>query len=161
MSTSLTLLDQIIEIAQAQEKELNKANLLLHKASRTVGESALLYHLKLLRQLLESEEGKLPSRMKLGDKDMMVSLGVDNPTLLPSYLSKAHWDKLPETLDIGKQACITSHYWGDKTWIGRKGTIEAHYINQDDCGDMGKAYYTLRDENGMLFSVRCEFCALC
>ena len=73
LNNSLQLLDQIIEMAQAQEKFLKEANLKLNKATRTLGESSLVYHLKILRTLIQ-EEDKVPSQIKLGEKNFAVCL---------------------------------------------------------------------------------------
>ena len=82
MKRSLELLEQILVIAEAQEKEMNEANIKLHKASRTVGESALLFHLKCLQELMAIEiaEGVSvpvpPTTITLpGDKTYTVSYG--------------------------------------------------------------------------------------
>lgn len=74
LDRSLVLLDQIIEMAQAQEVELNTCRLAQHKALLTVGEGALLHHLKLLKELLE-KEATLPEQVILKEKAFTVSRG--------------------------------------------------------------------------------------
>ena len=60
MRKSLQLLEQIIEAAENQDAEFKKNNAST-KGSRTVGESWMVYHLKLLEELLEEEEKKRES----------------------------------------------------------------------------------------------------
>ena len=148
---ALQLLDQIIEMSKAQDKELDECNLKLHRASRTIGQSAALFHLFKLKELL-NESPTIPNSVTFSDKTFQVSLGFVSPGL-PSWA-----DKLPETLDIGKKmrVCKTGH-----TWVNREGEVIQHYINWDDCGDWGKAYYLLKDESASLFPVRSEYCELC
>lgn len=79
MNQSLTLLNQIIEMAEAQEIELKKAHLLQHKATRTLGESALLFHLKELLKLLQQECNAFPPVIQVGEKTLNVALGNEEP----------------------------------------------------------------------------------
>ena len=50
MKESLELLDQIIEAAEVEDLEFKKANM-KKKASLTIGESWMIFHLKLLKKL--------------------------------------------------------------------------------------------------------------
>ena len=54
MKTSLKLLNQIIEAAEADDLTLKKTNL-MKKASLTVGDSWMIFHLRLLRETLRKE----------------------------------------------------------------------------------------------------------
>ena len=54
MKTSLKLLNQIIEVAEADDLELKKVSL-RKKASLTAGDSWMVFHLKLLREALKKE----------------------------------------------------------------------------------------------------------
>lgn len=55
MNRQLILLDQIIEMAEQQEEELKKYYIMIHKASKTLGDSALLFYLKALKDLIIEE----------------------------------------------------------------------------------------------------------
>jgi hypothetical protein len=81
MTRSLELLDQILEMAKAQAKELDDYNILRHKALRTLGENAVVYHLGVLKELITKESsGELPDpTVNLGGKILQVSFG-DEPT---------------------------------------------------------------------------------
>jgi len=57
MRKSKELLDQIIEGVESYDLELKRHNIKTD-ASRTVGESWMAYHLKLLKELLEEEENE-------------------------------------------------------------------------------------------------------
>ena len=59
MSTELNLLNQIIEIAEAQDKEVRAYNTLRHKETKNVGISSLMYHLGVLKELMEKKEEAL------------------------------------------------------------------------------------------------------
>jgi hypothetical protein len=72
---ALQLLDQIIEMAEAQEKELKSAYLALNKASWTVGELALLHYLKVLKELLASQPKTDWDKIALDNKTLHVALG--------------------------------------------------------------------------------------
>jgi len=50
------LLDQIISLAEQQDKEWKAINLAKHKASQTIGDSALIFHLNALKELINREE---------------------------------------------------------------------------------------------------------
>ena len=64
-------------------------------------------------------------------------------------------DKLPEKLDIGKHVKVVKGH----SWIGKSGIVKTHFINGDDCGDWGKAYYNfIADDNKEQYSVRTENC---
>jgi len=54
MKTSLKLLNQMIEVAEADDLESKKTNF-AKKASLTVGDSWMIFHLKLLREALQKE----------------------------------------------------------------------------------------------------------
>jgi hypothetical protein len=54
MRGSLRLLDDIIEAAEAQDLKFREENL-KNKASLTVGESWMVFHLKLLKELMRKE----------------------------------------------------------------------------------------------------------
>ena len=73
---AIQLLDQIIEMAKAQDKELNECNLKLHRASRTVGQSAVLFHLLQLKELL-NQSPIIPNTITLGNKQLIISTGSD------------------------------------------------------------------------------------
>lgn len=73
MNTALNLLDQIIEMAQAQATELDQLNLERHKASKTIGTNSIVFHLHQLRELLTTKP--LPSTIELGNKTMTVAYG--------------------------------------------------------------------------------------
>lgn len=74
MKQSLNLLEQIIEMAEVQSKELDAFNILRHKASKTLGENAVVFYLKQLRDLLQ-EEAKSTKTVNLGDKTFSIALG--------------------------------------------------------------------------------------
>lgn len=159
MNQALDLLDQIIVVAQAQAKDLDDYNLMRHKALKTVGKNALVHNLEMLRELLDKEQETKPSTtITLAGKDYVLALG-DNQFRSPGLPEWA--DKLPKVLDIGKRAKITGGYAGKGSWIGREGVITQHYVNGDDCGDWGKLYYGMIDDNGVYFYARCEYCTLC
>lgn len=77
MNRVLELLDQIIELAEEQEKALNQANIALHRASRTVGESSVLFHLKALRELIVKETLS-SGPIKLGNKSFDIAIGTNH-----------------------------------------------------------------------------------
>ena len=54
MRESVRLLDDIIEAAEVHDLEFKKVNL-KKKASLTVGESWMIFHLKLLKELIQKE----------------------------------------------------------------------------------------------------------
>jgi hypothetical protein len=76
MKKSLELLEQILEIANAQEQELNAAYIKQHKALRTLGESSLLFHLKALKELIieEAKAGKFEESVDIRGKNFLVAL---------------------------------------------------------------------------------------
>ena len=74
MTKELQLLDQIIEMAEAQQKELNELNLKLHRASKTLGDTALVYYLGVLKELLTSQPTKT---LDLKGKTLTVALGIE------------------------------------------------------------------------------------
>tara|TARA_R100000005_G_C4911369_1_gene148888 strand:- start:485 stop:661 length:177 start_codon:yes stop_codon:yes gene_type:complete len=53
---SLDLLEQIIERAHYDDLLHKKKSIENHEASKAVGESWMLFHLKLLKELLENEQ---------------------------------------------------------------------------------------------------------
>lgn len=55
MKETLDLLDQIIEAQKAQDLEFKRKNL-KKKASLTVGDSWMVFHLNRLRELLQKED---------------------------------------------------------------------------------------------------------
>lgn len=55
MNRSLILIDQIIEMAKEQDKELCDMYTKLHKSTRTIGDSAVVFYLARLRELLVEE----------------------------------------------------------------------------------------------------------
>jgi hypothetical protein len=57
MKRSIKLLDQIIEAAELTDLK-HKQNNIKNKASRTVGESWMVYHLKLLKESLQEENAQ-------------------------------------------------------------------------------------------------------
>lgn len=52
MTQSIDLLDQIIEMAQVQAKDLDAYNLMRHKAMKTIGINPVVYNLQQLRELI-------------------------------------------------------------------------------------------------------------
>ena len=52
----IELINQLIEMSIVQDKEINNLNHLLNKSNRTVGESPLTFHLKVLKGMLEKEQ---------------------------------------------------------------------------------------------------------
>ena len=127
MTKELQLLDQIIEMAEAQEKELKQANLALHKASRTVGDGALLVHLRFLTELMKAEaSAPMPTTIQLGDKNFTVCLGSVANTPFYSPGPPVNADKLPDKLDIGLFVKVTRP---NHTWFGWGGEVVKHYIN--------------------------------
>jgi hypothetical protein len=63
-------------------------------------------------------------------------------------------DKLPDKLDIGRKIEVIKD-----SWNGKSGIITNHYINGDNCGDWGKAYYQFHAYgNSGIYSVRVENC---
>jgi hypothetical protein len=162
MKQSLELLDQIIEMAQAQAKELDQFNLQRHKASRTIGENAVVFYLKLIQ--LESQGTATQPHVTLQGKTFQVALGAAPYNVIwpEANLAFPRWrvtKQLPATLDVGKRARITQE---GNSWFGIEGIIEQHYVNGDDCGDFDQIYYTIRaDKNGELYPIRAEHCTLC
>lgn len=75
MKRSLELLNQILEMAEAQSELINKYYMAMHKASLTLGEKAVTFHLKQLRDLIQEEYATNNSRVTLGGKTFTVSLG--------------------------------------------------------------------------------------
>lgn len=63
-------------MAEAQEKELKACHLALNKASQTVGEGATLHHLRILKELLESET-RVAQELILRGKTLTVSYGME------------------------------------------------------------------------------------
>lgn len=59
MTRTKELLNQIIEMAKVQAIELDKYNILIHKAMRTVGDNPVVFHLDLLKELIEIESKEL------------------------------------------------------------------------------------------------------
>lgn len=57
MKETLNLLDQIIEVQEAQDLEFKRKNA-KKKASLTVGDSWMTFHLNQLRELLRKEDAK-------------------------------------------------------------------------------------------------------
>jgi len=55
MKESLKLLDQIMEKAMFDDEEHKKEMIAKHKASKTVGESWMIFHLKKLKELIQKE----------------------------------------------------------------------------------------------------------
>ena len=74
MDRSICLLDQILEMAKEQAKDLDEYNIKRHKAMRTIGKNAVVFHLELLKELI-LEESKFQSQVTLGGKQLEVSLG--------------------------------------------------------------------------------------
>jgi hypothetical protein len=74
MLRSLHLIDDLIEIAKAQQEELYAYRKAAHKALKTVGDTSLLFHLQTLKELIQ-EESKMPSTVVLDGKSFEVSLG--------------------------------------------------------------------------------------
>jgi hypothetical protein len=72
MNKELILLNQIIEMAEVQEKDLRILNQSRHKSCKTEGEGALLFHLKQLKELLELNS----KNVSLGGKDLTISFGM-------------------------------------------------------------------------------------
>ena len=50
---TLNLLDQIIEVAVKEDKQQQALALKANKASQTIGESWMVFHLKVLKELIE------------------------------------------------------------------------------------------------------------
>ena len=55
MKKGIKLLDQIIEKAMLDDEEYKKQMISQHKASKTVGKSWMVFHLKELRKLMLKE----------------------------------------------------------------------------------------------------------
>ena len=55
MKKSINLLNQIIEKAEAEDLDYKRKMIENHKASKSVGESWMLFHLKQLREVIEGE----------------------------------------------------------------------------------------------------------
>jgi hypothetical protein len=55
MNESLRLLDQIIEKVELEDLEYKQKMIKEHKASKSIGESWTLFHLKQLKSLMEEE----------------------------------------------------------------------------------------------------------
>jgi hypothetical protein len=53
---SLRLLDQIIEVATEEDRRHKEKAFLRAKASQSIGESWMCFHLKMLKELLEKGE---------------------------------------------------------------------------------------------------------
>lgn len=59
MSQTLQLLDQIVEIAKAKDAAWKEIHKRLHKASQSVGEDSLVFHLERLRELIVESQKPL------------------------------------------------------------------------------------------------------
>lgn len=82
MQRSLELLEQIIGMAKEQDLELKKLYIQCRKATKAVGESAVLHYLIVLKELIADEAaGKIPppppTPVTLGDKTYSIALGED------------------------------------------------------------------------------------
>jgi len=53
---ALNLLSQLMEQAEKQDLEYKKKQIAKNKGQKAVGKSSLIFHLNLLKELLESEE---------------------------------------------------------------------------------------------------------
>lgn len=58
MEQILSLIDDLIEMEKARDAEYKAMAIKAHKASQSMGESGLLFHLKALRELAEKEKNK-------------------------------------------------------------------------------------------------------
>ncbi len=76
MNTSVVLLEQIIQMAEVQAKQLDAYHLANHKATKTLGENSVVFHLRILKDLL-LEEASQPTKVVLAGKVMEVALGED------------------------------------------------------------------------------------
>lgn len=56
MKEARELVKQLIDMAEEQQKELYKLYHQLHKDSKTVGDTCLTHHLKILKNLLEEKQ---------------------------------------------------------------------------------------------------------
>ena len=75
MNPQLELLDQIIEMAQAQAKKLNDYNLAHHKALQTIGEDPVVFHLKCLRELMVKDSLVISTKVVLDNREFTVAVG--------------------------------------------------------------------------------------
>ena len=55
MKRSINLLNQIIEKAEAEDLEYKQKMIKNHKASKSIGESWMIFHLKQLKEVIEKE----------------------------------------------------------------------------------------------------------
>ena len=74
MHRSSQLIDDLIEMARAQQEELYAYRRANHKANTTVGDTTLLFHLQALKDLIQ-EESTPPNTIKLDGKEFQVSYG--------------------------------------------------------------------------------------
>lgn len=153
MKLSIELAKQILDMAKLQAKMLDEYYILKHKAMQTLQPNQVVFFLEQLVTLIEEEStGKYSqNKVQFGNKIYDIALGQQrvSPGLPP-------WaDKLPEPTHVGQNVEVNSN---QPSWLGRKGIVEKHFINGDDCGDWGKAYYLVRDSEGIDFTIRAENC---
>ena len=74
MEQALNLLQQIITMAEEQDKIVKQYYLMTHKALKTVGDSSLVFHLNSLKELLSAHDC-FGANVVLNGKELQVSLG--------------------------------------------------------------------------------------
>lgn len=113
MDKSLELLDQIKAMAEWQEKELKEFNLSRHKAARTVGEGALLFHLKILKDLMLNEaQGLEPASKSMYSPNYIAT----TCGLPPGAFSR--WSSNIQTGIVLDDKSYTIAYGVDNGWTG-------------------------------------------
>lgn len=78
MKKSLELLEQILDLAKVQAKDLNDYNIKRHKALLTIGTNPVVFHLELLKELILEESGqndKNKDNVQVGEKNLNMAYG--------------------------------------------------------------------------------------
>jgi hypothetical protein len=149
MDKIIALVNDLIEMEKARDAEHKALAIAAGKASKAVGESAILFHLKGLKELCEAE-----------DKRRSAILNQTTIVNLQQFLTRTTWktSKRIKESHIGKMAKVTKE---NHSWFGKKGFILNHYVNADDCGDFDQIYYLIgvKEDSGQ-YPVRAEDCSL-
>lgn len=82
MSQALDLVDDLIQMEIERDKLHKQLMISLHRGEYAVGDSAMLVHLRNLRELILKEQTHpviLGDSIKIGSKNLNVSLGTEEP----------------------------------------------------------------------------------
>jgi hypothetical protein len=63
-----TLLNQIIEMAEVQDVKWKEVNHLIHQSSQTIGDSSILFHLNVFKELLNQPPEAVTQSIPAGAK---------------------------------------------------------------------------------------------